>query len=189
MVCDRQDADAAGPRAGERRGGGAAEFGRVGARNGAAGTRSGAAPYAECEGRARLQGGGALQLSERNARTAARPQGRHAPLLRLSRDEGPRGAGGRRRDGRALFEAHRQGKTPDRKQRRTISLRLLRAADRQGPAPPRGDRRPRDGAGRTRARGRAGGIQHPNERAAQGDDGLVPLLLPARRRGVRAAGK
>ena len=30
----------------------------------------------------------------RNARTAARPQGRHAPLLRLSRDEGPRGAGG-----------------------------------------------------------------------------------------------
>ena len=39
------------------------------------------------------------------------------------------------------------------KQRRTISLRLLRAADRQGPAPPRGDRRPRDGAGRTRARG------------------------------------
>ena len=53
----------------------------------------------------------------------------------------------------------------------------------------RGDRRPRDGAGRTRARGRAGGIQHPDERAAQGDDGLVPLLLPARRRGVRAAGK
>ena len=77
------------------------------------------------------KGGGALQLSERNARTAARPQGRHAPLLRLSRDEGPGGAGGRRRDGRALFEAHRQGKTPDRKQRRTISLRLLRTADRR----------------------------------------------------------
>ena len=39
--------------------------------------------------------------------TLALPRGRHAPLLRLSRDEGPRGAGGRRRDGRALFETHR----------------------------------------------------------------------------------
>ena len=99
MVCDRQDADAAGPRAGERRGGGAAEFGRAGARNGAAGARRGASSHAERAGRARLQGGGALQLPERNACAAARPQGRHTPLLRLSRDEGLRGTGGRRRDG------------------------------------------------------------------------------------------
>lgn len=55
---------------------------------------------------------------------------------------------------------------------------------RSRPAPPGGDRGPRPGAGGSGAEQPAQGVHRPHDRPAEGDHGLVPLLLPTGRRGL-----
>ncbi len=188
LVYHRADAHAPGARAStgaaRRR---AADVRRAVAPAGAARPGADAAPHAPGARRARVQGRGALGLSGGHARAAAPGQGRQAARLRLSRHGHARRARGRRECTAGAAAPHRPGKALDRRQRRPVPLRLFGAAHRPRSAPARKDRGPHRSARGPGAGARSGRFLRADDRAAQRDHGVVSLLLPARRRGVRAA--